>query len=388
LLLDHNNNSSQTTNFAIKQPPHHSYNFHDHHHQISHEYGRHLNQNQNQNSKNLVLTSRSNLSSSATTTKSSKTSSSSSSTQGKQTLMNSSGGSSCSSSSINNNNNNNNKKKRIRTSFKHQQLRVMKAHFQINQNPDSKELKELSERTGLQKRVLQVWFQNSRAKQRKTTPTTTSTTNPTLTNPTSMAMAMGGSGSGVGLMSAGLSSLVHSKFHEKDESNSIELDDENFELDESCSSGDNDDADDDDDNDNDDYNFDQEEEDEATNESGNDIDDEEICNKRLRKETDLEREETKQDKKENITKSQVSRGVLKRHKKSLIISANAISPSSSAGGDYILLQHQQQQQHLQQQTQLTVGSSSSSSSSSFGQLSQIHTNFNHQQTPIDFYHCY
>lgn len=48
------------------------------------------------------------------------------------------------------------KKKRVRTSFKHQQLRVMKAHFQMNQNPDSKELKELSERTGLQKRVLQV----------------------------------------------------------------------------------------------------------------------------------------------------------------------------------------------------------------------------------------
>ena len=65
------------------------------------------------------------------------------------------------------NNNHNSKKKRIRTSFKHQQLRIMKAHFQINQNPDSKDLKELSERTGLQKRVLQVWFQNSRAKQRK-----------------------------------------------------------------------------------------------------------------------------------------------------------------------------------------------------------------------------
>ncbi|RNA43179.1 LIM homeobox Lhx9 [Brachionus plicatilis] len=59
------------------------------------------------------------------------------------------------------------RKKRLRTSFKHQQLRIMKAHFQINQNPDSKDLKELSERTGLQKRVLQVWFQNSRAKQRK-----------------------------------------------------------------------------------------------------------------------------------------------------------------------------------------------------------------------------
>lgn len=65
----------------------------------------------------------------------------------------------------NNNNNNNNravgsngsrKKKRVRTSFKHQQLRIMKSHFLTNQNPDSKELKELSEKTGLQKRVLQV----------------------------------------------------------------------------------------------------------------------------------------------------------------------------------------------------------------------------------------
>ncbi|CAF0859401.1 unnamed protein product [Brachionus calyciflorus] len=63
--------------------------------------------------------------------------------------------------------NSSSRKKRLRTSFKHQQLRIMKAHFQINQNPDSKDLKELSERTGLQKRVLQVWFQNSRAKQRK-----------------------------------------------------------------------------------------------------------------------------------------------------------------------------------------------------------------------------
>ena len=60
------------------------------------------------------------------------------------------------------------KKKRMRTSFKHQQLRIMKAYFQLNQNPDSKELKELSERTNLTKRTLQVWFQNSRAKMRKT----------------------------------------------------------------------------------------------------------------------------------------------------------------------------------------------------------------------------
>lgn len=48
------------------------------------------------------------------------------------------------------------KAKRIRTSFKHQQLRVMKAYFEISRNPDSKDLRQLSQKTGLSKRVLQV----------------------------------------------------------------------------------------------------------------------------------------------------------------------------------------------------------------------------------------
>ena len=48
------------------------------------------------------------------------------------------------------------KTKRARTSFKHHQLRIMKAHFQHNQNPDSRELKMLSQKTGLDKKVLQV----------------------------------------------------------------------------------------------------------------------------------------------------------------------------------------------------------------------------------------
>lgn len=62
----------------------------------------------------------------------------------------------------------NSKTKRARTSFKHHQLRIMKAHFQINQNPDSRELKMLSQKTQLDKKVLQVWFQNARAKWRRT----------------------------------------------------------------------------------------------------------------------------------------------------------------------------------------------------------------------------
>ncbi len=50
----------------------------------------------------------------------------------------------------------NKRNKRYRTSFKHQQLGVLKAYFQMNPNPDSKDLTVLSKRTGLQNRVLQV----------------------------------------------------------------------------------------------------------------------------------------------------------------------------------------------------------------------------------------
>lgn len=60
------------------------------------------------------------------------------------------------------------KPKRMRTSFKHHQLRAMKAYFAMNHNPDAKDLKQLSQKTGLSKRVLQVWFQNARAKYRRT----------------------------------------------------------------------------------------------------------------------------------------------------------------------------------------------------------------------------
>lgn len=43
----------------------------------------------------------------------------------------------------------------------------MKTYFALNHNPDSKDLKQLSLKTGLTKRVLQVWFQNARAKYRR-----------------------------------------------------------------------------------------------------------------------------------------------------------------------------------------------------------------------------
>lgn len=55
--------------------------------------------------------------------------------------------------------------KRMRTSFKHHQLRTMKSYFAINQNPDAKDLKQLAQKTGLSKRVLQVCARCSQERQ-------------------------------------------------------------------------------------------------------------------------------------------------------------------------------------------------------------------------------
>jgi len=46
--------------------------------------------------------------------------------------------------------------KRLRTSFKHHQLRIMKNYFVLNHNPDAKDLNQLSQKSGLGKRILQV----------------------------------------------------------------------------------------------------------------------------------------------------------------------------------------------------------------------------------------
>uniref|UniRef100_A0A182JDA7 Uncharacterized protein n=1 Tax=Anopheles atroparvus TaxID=41427 RepID=A0A182JDA7_ANOAO len=90
--------------------------------------------------------------------------------------------------------------KRMRTSFKHHQLRTMKSYFAINQNPDAKDLKQLAQKTGLSKRVLQVWFQNARAKWRR--------------NVMRQDVGMGGPGHGMGgLPSIGSGALHHQHHH-------------------------------------------------------------------------------------------------------------------------------------------------------------------------------
>ncbi|ELU00130.1 hypothetical protein CAPTEDRAFT_97456 [Capitella teleta] len=59
------------------------------------------------------------------------------------------------------------KKSRPRTVIKDDQLKVLHAAFTANHLPTKKEREDLVERTGLSMRVIQVWFQNKRSKERK-----------------------------------------------------------------------------------------------------------------------------------------------------------------------------------------------------------------------------
>lgn len=44
---------------------------------------------------------------------------------------------------------------------------MLQANFQLDSNPDGQDLERIATLTGLSKRVTQVWFQNSRARQKK-----------------------------------------------------------------------------------------------------------------------------------------------------------------------------------------------------------------------------
>ncbi|XP_026156619.1 LIM/homeobox protein Lhx9-like [Mastacembelus armatus] len=79
--------------------------------------------------------------------------------------------------------------KRIRTCFRSEQLRALESYFAQKHNPDGKDWTCLAHKTGLPKRVLQVWFQNARAKLRRSLTADDSQVNSPSAPPRSVTVA-------------------------------------------------------------------------------------------------------------------------------------------------------------------------------------------------------
>nr|XP_020478263.1 LIM/homeobox protein Awh-like [Monopterus albus] len=79
--------------------------------------------------------------------------------------------------------------KRIRTCFRSEQLRALESYFAQKHNPDGKDWTCLAHKTGLPKRVLQVWFQNARAKLRRSLTTDDSQVNSPSAPPRDITLA-------------------------------------------------------------------------------------------------------------------------------------------------------------------------------------------------------
>lgn len=60
-----------------------------------------------------------------------------------------------------------NRKSRVRSQITEEQVLVMKEYYARNPRPKREELEKISQKVGLQVRVVQVWFQNNRARDRR-----------------------------------------------------------------------------------------------------------------------------------------------------------------------------------------------------------------------------
>ncbi|XP_024084929.1 zinc finger protein 1-like isoform X3 [Cimex lectularius] len=59
------------------------------------------------------------------------------------------------------------RKARVRSQIAEEQLMILKSHYSINPRPKREELARIAERVGFPVRVVQVWFQNNRARDRR-----------------------------------------------------------------------------------------------------------------------------------------------------------------------------------------------------------------------------
>lgn len=59
------------------------------------------------------------------------------------------------------------RKVRVRSQIADEQLQVLKSHYAVNPRPKRDELQRISEKVGFPVRVVQVWFQNNRARDRR-----------------------------------------------------------------------------------------------------------------------------------------------------------------------------------------------------------------------------
>ncbi|XP_068631401.1 zinc finger protein 1 isoform X2 [Battus philenor] len=63
------------------------------------------------------------------------------------------------------------RKIRVRTALSEEQQLILKEHYADNPRPNRDQFKQIAQRTGLDSRVVQVWFQNNRARVRRMTQT-------------------------------------------------------------------------------------------------------------------------------------------------------------------------------------------------------------------------
>ena len=72
----------------------------------------------------------------------------------------------------------NDRKIRVRTALSEEQQLVLKEHYALNPRPNREEFKRIAQQIGLDNRVVQVWFQNNRARERRMTQTMTASDQP------------------------------------------------------------------------------------------------------------------------------------------------------------------------------------------------------------------